>query len=63
MEYKAKRDSLRLPVPETYRLVPEAFDKFKAKCIAEGARGEQFKLNLLLQDEGRHAKFKQLVLN
>ena len=63
MEYKAKRDSLRLPVPETYRLVPEAFDKFKAKCIAEGARGEQFKLNLLLQDEGRHAKFKELVLN
>jgi hypothetical protein len=62
MEYKAKRDSLRLPVPETYRLVPEALDKFKAKCIAEGARGEQFKLNLLLQDEARHAKFKQLVL-
>ena len=29
--------------------------------IAEGARDGQFKLNLLLQDEKRHAKFRKLV--
>ena len=40
----------------------QAFEKFKAQCIAEGARDGQFKMNLLMQDEKRHAKFKQLVI-
>ena len=62
IEYKAKRDSLRLKDPMTFRLVKESFEKFKARCIAEGARDGQFKLLLLLQDEGRHAKFKDLVI-
>lgn len=61
VEYKTKRDSLRLKMPETYRLIPESFETFKAQCIAEGARDGQFKLQLLLQDEKRHAKFKNLV--
>ena len=48
-------------MPETYRMVPESFETFKAQCIAEGARDGQFKLQLLLQDEKRHEKFKKLV--
>lgn len=62
MEYEAKRVSFRVKDPITHRLEKESFEKFKARCIAEGARDGQFKLNLLLQDEGRHAKFKDLVL-
>lgn len=62
VEYKTKRDSLRLKVPETCRLIPESFETFKAQCIAEGARDGQFKLQLLLQDEKRHEKFKKLVV-
>ena len=61
VEYLTKRDSLRLKMPETYMLIPESFETFKAQCIAEGARDGQFKLQLLLQDEKRHAKFKELV--
>ncbi len=61
MEYEAKRDSLRVHDPYTHILVSESFEKFKARCIDEGARDGQFKLNLLLQDEARHAKFKDLV--
>ena len=62
MEYKAKRESLRLKDAVTYRLQPESFEHFKERCIAEGARDGQFKLNLLLQDEVRHAKFNDLVI-
>lgn len=62
VEYKTKRDSLRLKMPETYRMIPESFETFKAQCIAEGARDGQFKLQLLLQDEKRHEKFKKLVI-
>ena len=62
VEYQTKRDSLRLKMPETYRLIPESFETFKAQCIAEGARDGQFKLQLLMQDEKRHEKFKKLVV-
>ena len=63
IEYKAKRDSFRVKDPIAHRLVELSFEKFKAQCIAEGSRDGQFKLNLLLQDEKRHAKFKKLVLD
>ena len=62
VEYLTKRDSLRLKMPQTYRLTEQSFEKFTAECIAEGARDGQFKLQLLLQDEKRHAKFKKLVI-
>ena len=62
MEYKSKRDSLRVKEPVTHRLQRDSFETFKAQCIAEGSRDGQFKLNLLLQDEKRHAKFKKLIL-
>ena len=62
IEYEAKRASFRVKDPITHRLTEQSFEKFKAQCIAEGARDGQFKMNLLMQDEKRHAKFKELVL-
>lgn len=61
IEYNAKRASFRVKDPLTHRLVENAFEKFKAQCIAEGKRDGQFKILLLMQDEARHAKFKALV--
>lgn len=61
-EYKSKRDSLRVKDPVSHRLQRNSFETFKAQCIAEGKRDGQFKLNLLLQDEERHEKFKKLVI-
>ncbi len=62
IEYNAKRESFRVKDPITHRLQKESFETFKAQCIAEGARDGQFKMNLLMQDEKRHAKFKKLVI-
>lgn len=62
IEYAAKRASFRVKDPLTHCLVAQSFEKFKAECIAEGARDGQFKMNLLLQDERRHAKFRKLVI-
>ena len=62
IEYKAKRESFRVKDSVTHRLQRESFEHFKAQCIAEGARDGQFKMNLLMQDEKRHAKFKTLVM-
>ena len=61
VEYEAKRASFRVKAPVGKILVENSFEKFKARCIAEGARDGQFKMLLLMQDEGRHAKFKDLV--
>jgi hypothetical protein len=60
-EYKDKRNSNRLKAPESRLLVPESFEKFKARCIDQGYRDGQFKVNLLMQDEKRHAMFKDLI--
>ena len=60
-EYKEKRSSNRVKQPETALLGPESFERFKATCINRGYRDGQFKLNLLMQDEKRHAMFKELV--
>lgn len=61
IEYSAKRDSFRLKDPECHLLQPNSFETYKARCIDMGARDGQFKLNLLMQDEKRHAMFKDLV--
>jgi hypothetical protein len=60
-EYRDKRVSNRLKEPETALLGPEAFELFKKICINQGYRDGQFKVNLLMQDEKRHAMFKELV--
>lgn len=60
-EYKAKRDSFRIKPPLTHLLQPEAFEIFKERCVLQGARDAQFKLNRLMQDEKRHTMFKELV--
>jgi hypothetical protein len=60
-EYRDKRASNRLKPPEYALLGPESFEQFKEACINKGYRDGQFKLNLLMQDEKRHALFKELV--
>jgi len=60
-EYREKRASNRLKPPETAILPSESFERFKAACIDRGYRDGQFKLNLLMQDERRHAMFKELL--
>ena len=62
IEYESKRDSLRLKIPVTHRLVSNSFEKYKEECVAEGYRDGQFKIQLLMQDELRHSKFKKLVI-
>ena len=60
-EYEAKRDSFRIKDPISHVMQKESFETFKARCIDQGARDGQFKLNLLMQDERRHAMFKDLI--
>ncbi len=63
IEYDAKRASFRVKDPITHRLEDNAFEKFKAACINEGARDGQFKLMLLLlKDQKRWPKFDKLVI-
>lgn len=62
LEYEAKRDSFRVKDGVTHLLKENAFEDFKIASIAKGmARDGQFKMNLLMQDEKRHAMFKELV--
>jgi len=61
LEYREKRASNRVKAPDTALLGPESFERFKATCIDRGYRDGQFKLNLLMQDEKRHAMFKELI--
>lgn len=61
IEYAAKRDSFRVKDPVAHLLQKESFETYKARCIDMGARDGQFKLNLLMQDEKRHAMFKDLI--
>jgi hypothetical protein len=63
VEYKDKRASNRVKSPEPYILGSGSFERFKSKCIDQGYRDGQFKLNLLMQDEKRHEMFKELVKN
>ena len=60
-EYEAKRDSLRIAEPLPFAMQKDSFETYKERCILAGARDGQFKLNLLMQDEKRHAMFKELV--
>ena len=61
IEYEAKRDSFRVKSPIPHALQKDSFEHFKENCIKQGARDGQFKLNLLMQDEKRHAMFRELV--
>ena len=60
-EYESKRDSFRIKDPVIHMLQKESFETYKSRCIDQGARDGQFKLNLLMQDEKRHAMFKDLI--
>lgn len=61
IEYASKRDSFRIKPPAAHRLQKESFETYKERCILQGARDGQFKLNLLMQDEKRHKMFKELI--
>ena len=61
IEYAAKRDSFRVKDPIPHALQKDSFETYKERCIAKGARDGQFKLTLLMQNEDRHAMFKELV--
>ena len=60
-EYEQKRVSLRIAEPIPFAMQKDSFETYKERCILAGARDGQFKLNLLMQDEKRHAMFKELV--
>ena len=60
-EYRDKRVSGRLKEPEFALLQPDSFERFKESCLDRGYRDGQFKVNLLMQDEKRHAMFQELV--
>ena len=62
IEYKAKRDSLRIAVPVPHVMIKNSFETYKENCIKSGnGRDGQFKLNLLMQDEKRRSLFEQLI--
>ncbi len=61
IEYEAKRDSLRIAEPIPHVLIKDSFETFKETCLKQGYRDGQFKLTLLMQDEKRHAMFKELI--
>ncbi len=60
-EYEGKRVSFRVNDPMTFILQKDSYETYKRNCIERGTRDGQFKLNLLMQDEKRHAMFKELI--
>lgn len=61
VEYEAKRDSFRVNEPIGHLMKENAYELYKMAALEQGARDGQFKMNLLMQDEKRHAMFKELV--
>ncbi len=61
VEYKTKRDSLRLKTPATNILKPNSYEMFKRLSLLAGGRDGQFKLVLLLQDKVRQLRINRLV--
>ena len=61
VEYKTKRDSLRLKMPQTNVLYPNSYEMFKRLSLKAGGRDGQYKLVLLLQDKVRQIRINRLV--
>lgn len=61
VEYKTKRDSLRLKSPTANILKPDSYEMFKRLSLKAGGRDGQFKLVLLLQDKVRQLRINRLV--
>jgi hypothetical protein len=62
IEYESKRGSNRLRPLIIQALRKDAFEGFKAKCMAKGYRDGQFKLTHLMQDDRRMEMFKELTV-
>lgn len=59
-EYAAKRKSLRLKQPKTFRLISDSFRAFKKESLKRGMRDGQFKIVHLMQDQKKESIFKRL---
>ena len=59
-EYAAKRQSLRLKEPKTFRLIGDSFRAFKKESLSKGMRDGQFKIVHLMQNQEKESIFKRL---
>ncbi|HMB00304.1 MAG TPA: GH3 auxin-responsive promoter family protein [Spirochaetota bacterium] len=59
-EYESKRGSERINPLRIHRLQDNAFEKFKSKQVARGAREGQFKIMHLMKNDDRFRDFLQL---
>lgn len=59
-EYAAKRKSLRLKEPKTYRLTNDSYREYKKASLKKGMRDGQFKVVHLMQDKKKETIFKNL---
>ena len=59
-EYAAKRQSLRLKEPKTFRLIGDSFRAFKKESLSKGMRDGQFKIVHLMQNKEKESIFKRL---
>ncbi len=60
-EYAAKRKSLRLKEPKTFRLIGDSFRAFKQESLNKGMRDGQFKIVHLMQNKEKENIFKRLT--
>ncbi len=60
-EYAAKRKSLRLKNPNTFRLKMDSFRDFKKESLKKGLRDGQFKIVHLMQNQEKESIFKRLT--
>ena len=60
-EYAAKRKSLRLKAPKTFRLIGDSFRAFKQESLQKGMRDGQFKIVHLMQNKEKENIFKHLT--
>ncbi len=60
-EYAAKRKSLRLKNPNTFRLKMDSFRDFKKESLKKGLRDGQFKIVHLMQNQEKESIFKRLI--
>ncbi len=60
-EYAAKRKSLRLKHPSTFRLEMDSYRAFKRESLRKGLRDGQFKIVHLMQNQEKESIFKRLT--
>ena len=61
LKYAIKRNSGSLSKPKAYLLQPYSYEVFKSRIIEQKMYKDEFRLNLLLQDDLRHAMIQKLI--